>query len=63
LKASEIIVGGYFYLKEDDVFRTCQITAQELKGSRGKQIRELTEKYSKEGRLFVRSTAPFKSFV
>lgn len=63
LKTSELQIGGVFYLKNDDgTFNMCQINESDLKRD-GKRIKELTMKYAKDKRLFVRINAPFKSFV
>jgi hypothetical protein len=63
LKTSEMQVGGVFYLKNDNgSFSMCQITESDLKRD-GKRIRELTIKYAKENRLFVRINRPFQSFA
>ncbi len=65
MKANELQVGGHFYLKDDQgVFHHCQIFAEELKDLyRRTELKMLTEKYSKENRLFIRLNAPFKSFA
>lgn len=61
----ELILGGVFYLKNGDgTYSTCQIFKEETKNkARAAQLRTLTKQYCKEGRLFVRLSAPSKSFV
>lgn len=63
LKTSEMRVGGIFYLKEPDgSFSMCQITEMDLKRD-GKRVKDMTIKYAKENRLFVRINRPFESFA
>jgi hypothetical protein len=64
MKATELQIGGVFYLKCEDGFHTCRIFKEELKSEiRRQELKKLTEQYSKEGRLFVRINKPFQSFV
>lgn len=62
--ASEIKIGGTFYLKENEQFLRCVIDEQELKNPiRAYDLKKMTEKFIAEQRLFVRINRPFQSFV
>ena len=62
MKASEIELGGIFYRKDPEGYRTVCIHPDEAKG-RPVELRAWTTQFSKEGRLFVRINRPFSSFV
>jgi hypothetical protein len=63
-KASDLKIGGYFYLKKlDDTFSVCRITNEDLEKEYMKvYLRKVTQEMSKSGRLFVRISDPWKSF-
>ena len=65
MKASELKLGGMFYWKDDSgKFHSAQIYEDEVKNkSRADALRNWVEKLAREGKLFVRTSAPFKSFV
>jgi len=64
-KFSELKIGGTFYLKNDDgSFSMCSISEVEIKDPmRAAILKFETEKFEKEGRLFVRINRPWKAFV
>jgi hypothetical protein len=64
-KAENMKLGGAFYLKMDNgEFHQCVIYKEEMDNPvRSVFVRALTQKYSSEGRLYVRINKPFKSFV
>lgn len=65
MKASDFKIGCIFYLKmEDGSFSTCQVHANEVQDPRRYGwLKHYTEKFLKEGRLFVNRNNPGKSFV
>ena len=64
-KLNELKLGGIFYLKNSDgSFSTCVIYESEVKDPMKAAILKFeTEKFEKEGRLFVRINRPWKAFV
>jgi hypothetical protein len=62
MKASELKIGGIFYRKDSDGFKTCCIYANEV-AHHPIHLREWTKQFSKEGILFVRINKPFSSFA
>lgn len=64
MKASEFKIGGYFYRKNDDgTFSVCCITEYELSNPASAQFLRLkTQQLSKEQKLFVRISNPWKPF-
>lgn len=62
--ASELKVGGVFYIKNDDgTFSRCRIDEGDLKdGKRKAFLSSETARFSKEGRLFRRINKPWKGF-
>lgn len=64
-KFSELQLGGTFYLRNDNgTFSRCVIYESDVKDPMIAAILKFeTEKFEKEGRLFVRINRPWKSFV
>lgn len=63
-KASELKIGGYFYLKNyDGNFILCKIDKSELENKEYAHFLRLkTQEYSKANRLFVRISNPWMPF-
>jgi hypothetical protein len=59
LRIDELIANGTFYLKDPDgTYRTCNLSELEIF-----YFRPIAKDLIKQGRLFIRKNAPFKSFV
>ena len=65
-QASELVIDGYFYVKEDDGYHRAVITQWELNTWKRhgtiEKHRQNLEKLSKEGRLFRRASVPWGHF-
>ncbi len=64
-KFNELKLGGTFYLKNaDGTFSNCVIYESDVKDPmRAAILKYETEKFEREGRLFVRINRPWKAFV
>lgn len=62
MQLSEIRLGITFYRKDPDGFHACKITQEDVDG-RGARLRELSNQYVQEGRLYIRTSNPGQSFV
>jgi len=59
LRIDELRANGTFYMKDQDgSYRTCNLSELEMF-----YFRPLAKDLVKQGRLFIRKNAPFKSFV
>ena len=61
IKASEIKIGGIFYLKIGEEYYTCCIHPEEV-AHHPLHLKEWSKQFSKENRLFIRTQKPFQSF-
>ncbi len=61
-KASELKLGGYFYLKNlvTGEFNLCIIDEETVKSAAWPHLRLATNQFSKEGRLFINRNRPWE---